>query len=355
MKKIFVLIAGVFLMSCSSQTVKKEFFIFEPDERLFASYAFMNAAGFDFDWHEAHPVRTEIRQYLDSVLTENYKIKIKEYYEKQGGGNFYAYGAYALQCNNPPDFAFKGDTIGNEDLQKFYGYELWLKEFYEAANISELWARYKDVLREINNEYAPYADMALRQITHFCRTDTNYFQNNVSGHFYYQRIPLMSHSTGFYTESGNDCWIVYGPAQDGEKGPGAFYHESLHKVINPIIFDNTYLNKKLKELLPLSQEKLAGDYDDLDTMISESFVRAIDRFLANQYYNEGDKDKLYELMENEYSLGHILCFYIMEAIPEYIESDMTFSEYYPVLISRIDVDKEIKRWRNYWSDKNNIL
>lgn len=43
-----MIVIGFCALSCTHPE-KKEFFVFEPDERLFTSYAFMNAAGFDFD------------------------------------------------------------------------------------------------------------------------------------------------------------------------------------------------------------------------------------------------------------------------------------------------------------------
>lgn len=133
--------------------------------------------------------------------------------------------------------------------------------------------------------------------------------------------------TGFYTESESNSWIVYGPAEDGEEGPGAFYHESFHKLINPVVYKNTGINGALKDLLPLAQEKLNGDHNELNELISESFVRAIDCYLTNEYYNKSDKNKLFEIIEDEYRQGHILCFSIMENIPGYLSSKQSDGQF----------------------------
>lgn len=353
MKKIVICILSVLALSAGAANERNDdtgnsFFVFEPDIRLFTTYAFMNAAGFDADYAPMHPVRIRVRRYLDSVLTDEYKDKIRNFYDEHGGGRFYAYGAFALSCSFPPELSFCGDAAANEVFRDFYGYDVWLREFYETADIESLWAKHKEELTAINMKDKPYANIALRQITDFCRADSSYYRDNVQGHFYYQRIPLLVHFTGFYSEPAEDCWIVFGPGGDEEGGPGAFYHESLHKIVNPIVHANSKLNERLKELLPSSQEKLKGDYNDLNTLICESFVRTIDRFLTNDYYHHSDKDKLYTSIEDEYKLGHILCFFLMENVPEYLQSGMTLSEYYPILISKIDVDKEIARWDCYW-------
>jgi len=57
------IIAATFILlmfSCGKEKEKNEneFFVFEPDVRLFTSYAFMNAAGYNHDWNPTmHPIR----------------------------------------------------------------------------------------------------------------------------------------------------------------------------------------------------------------------------------------------------------------------------------------------------------
>lgn len=292
----------------------------------------------------------EIREYLNSTLDNDFKSKLKNFYDQHGGGIFVSYGSYALNCDFPPTFTLRSTDTEFED---FSGYDILLQEFYIKADMEHIWEKYKDTLYETNNAYEPFAGIALKQITDFCQVDSDYFEKNISGHFYYQIMPMMSHFTGFVASVGDDCWVVYGPKAKDEEGPGAFYHESLHKVVNPIVYANLQLNERLKDLLPLAQEKLNGDYDDLTDMICESFVRTIDRFLVNKYYDDSQADILYERVEDEYKLGHILCLYLLETLPEYVKSGKTLSEYYPMLISGIDIDKENDRWHNYWSNREN--
>lgn len=350
MKKLInIVIIFLLLISCSSEnkSTDREFFVFEPDIRLFTSYAFMNAAGFNHDWNDTmHPIRVEIRNYLDSILTVEYKQEISAFYKKAGGGDFYGYGVYALNSKLPPDFGLMCDTCKNEDFTKFVGYSDLLTEFYEKADIASIWFKYKGKLRERNIQYKPYAEIALKQITDYCRVDSNFYHDVAKGNFYFQQIPLMSYFTAFMHETGNDYWVVNGPS-DGEPGPGAFYHESLHKIINPIVESNSEKNKKIMSLVNLSQEKLEGNYNSGTALLCESFVRTIDRILFSRYYNYTN-DKLHEIIENEYKLGHILSFYLLENLPNYESSGKTLEQYYPELISNIDVKHEELRWRNYW-------
>jgi len=353
MNKItFIIILSILLVSCANEQRKSkdEFFVFEPDIRLFTSYAFMNAAGYGHDWNATmHPVRTEVREYLDSILTDDYKNEIRQYYEKFGGGDFYGYGVYAINSKNPPEFGLKSDSSRNEDIARFESYDSLLQDFYERAKIAVLWERYYQKLYEINLQYKPFAEIAIKQITDYCRVDSGYFRNKTNGRFYYQQIPLMSYFTAFFHETGSDYWVISGPSK-GEADPSAFYHEPLHKIINPIVESYPELNLKINDLVVLSQEKLKGDYNNITPLICESFVRTIDRILYAKY-NKITEDELREIIEDEYRLGHILSFYLLENLPAYEVDNKTLREYYPELISNIDIAHEKERWVTYWKSQ----
>ena len=353
MKKIAVAALLVLLMfSCKINQGKgeNEFFVFEPDLRLFTSYAFMNAAGYSHDWNSTmHPIRVEVREYLDSVLTDDYKQEIHSYYEKLGGGDFYGYGVYAINSNMPPDFGLVCDSCLKEDLTRFENYDSLLQDFYEIAKIAELWKEYYPRLLEINLQYKPFAEIAIKQITEYCRVDSNFFRDKANGRFHYQQIPLMSYFTAFFHETGSDYWVISGPSA-GEAGTGAFYHEPLHKIVNPIVESYPELNLKINDLVVLSQEQLEGDYNHITPLICESFVRTIDRILYARSYNLTEEE-LRQVVEDEYRLGHILSFYLLENLPVYEAGKKTLREYYPELISNIDVEYEKMRWKFYWKNQ----
>ena len=346
---IYVLLTAILVLSCSKAANNKDFFIFEPDIRLFTSYAFMNAAGYDHDWMEdMHPIRVEVRSFLDSVLSPEYKARISKYYSELGGGNFYGYGAIALHFGYPPDFEVLCDTCKYDYLDEFDGYDSILRDFYIEAQIEKLWNHYRNELDSINLRYKPFAEIALKQITDYCKVDSDFYQK-IAGNMHFQEIPLMSYFTAWFTEIDNNYWIVSGPST-GDPGPGAFYHESLHKIINPVVENNHTINQKVQDLIPLAQEKLAGNYNSEMGLLCESFVRTIDKVLQSRYFKYSDS-LLNEMIENEYKLGHILCFFLLENLPDYERSDLTLEAYYPTLMSNLDIKHEINRWEEYWAKK----
>ena len=56
------------------------------------------------------------------------------------------------------------------------------------------------------------------------------------------------------------------------------------------------------------------------------------------------------MIENEYKLGHILSFYLLENLMDYETSDKKLKEYYPELIANIDLEYEKNRWINFWKE-----
>lgn len=189
------------------------------------------------------------------------------------------------------------DTCNNEELARFESYDSLLQDFYERAKIAVLWERYYQRLYEINLQYKPFAELAIRQITKYCGVDSGYFQNKVNDRFHYQQIPLLSYFTAFFHETGNDYWVISGPST-GEPDASAFYHEPLHKFINPIVEGNSQINMRIIDLADIPQEKLRGDYNGVTAILCESFVRTIDRILYARYNNlpEGE---LREVVEDE--------------------------------------------------------
>ena len=83
------------------------------------------------------------------------------------------------------------------------------------------------------------------------------------------------------------------------------------------------------------------------SVLCESFVRTIDRILYARYNNLSENE-LREVVEDEYRLGHILSFYLLENLPAYERGNKTLQEYYPELVLNFDAEHEIERWKNYW-------
>jgi hypothetical protein len=343
MKKFFIpSVLCIFLISCTKSN-KQNPFSFDSDIRVFTAFALLNQSGFDHDWLKMDTMRIVVRKYVDSTLHEDFKKEIKEFTNRTNL-DWYSCAAYALNLDGAPSFKWICDSCNTDLKSKFKGLDVLYRKFYNNANIQSIWDQNKRTLDSINYSYKPYSEKALLDITSFLRIDNNYYS------FYTDKIhflicPLMSHWTGFNHTVGKTLYLVYGPSS-GPAGPDIFYHEALHIPIGQIVKKYTSDENKLDTLYKLSQEQLKGNYNSLEAVINESLVRTVDKYLAGISYKQ-DEENVRDNIINEYKLGFIFCPFIFENIPNYIKSNKTFEEYYPVLMANLDVNKEIARWKNF--------
>ena len=343
MKRItlIIFIGSIFFKSIAQDN--KQLFNFEPDLRIFTAYAFLNACGFDHDWLKMDTIRILTRNYVDSILQNDFKQEIRNFSNRTSLA-WYECGAYALNLDGAPTFKWVCDTCDIDLKNKFLGLDILFRQFYEKAKIEILWTRYKATFDSINYSYQPYAQRAINDITSFLKIDKDYYLK-YSGSIHFLICPLMSHWTAFNHKANNILYLVQGPSQ-GEAGPDAFYHEALHPPIGPVIDKYKDLAKNFNKLYDYAQQQLQGNYPSMIAILNESFVRTIDRFLVGQYYKL-DNDRTRKIVEDEYRLGFIFCLYIYENIPKYLDSNKSFEDYYPILMTNLDVNKEIERWINF--------
>jgi hypothetical protein len=300
-----------------------------------------------------HQIRIEIRDYLDKNLCSELKTKINDFYKQHGSGGFSSYGLYALLLSEPPEFIIKYDTLKQKEfLQEYDGLDDLYREFYEKANIKELWKKYKPIIQEINDEYKPFAEIAINDIIAYCKLEKDYFFSRTSK-IYFTICPQMSHFTAYTAEVNGNLYIIHGPSE-GKPGPGAFYHEALHHVINNLTQKHMNLVNQYKELLEFTNEKRYVGYNDWESNVDDAFCRTLSMVLSGNHSGHSKED-VKKWVENEYKLGFILCMHIYEILPEYENSDKSFKEFYPTFFTTINIEEEKKRWQDFWkNNKSNI-
>jgi len=358
MKLIRLLYTLIFIaISCESNNhYSAKFFIFDPDERIFTAFAFMNAAGFDGEWRDEgmNPIRIEIREYVKSKLDSTLLHKIRDFHFGRYNGSWCGYADYALLTAGPPNFEISYDSTTTEDvyetLDKHKGLSILLSEFYKTARIKELWKKYRPILNEENHKYKYYSEKALNDIIEYCRLKENVFSKNVRS-IHFMICSQMSYYTAQQNIVNGDMYIIHGPSE-GEPSPAFFYHEALHEIINPLTEKNILDVNMYKDLLQISNERRNVGYDNWESIVNESFVRTIDKILQGKLYNYSD-DKILQTIKDEYKLGFILCLHIYENLFDYEKSNQSIEEYYPTIISGIDIEKEKNRWHNFWENNSN--
>ncbi len=118
------------------------------DERLFSTFALLNALGFDDEYREEgmHPVRIAVRKDL-AKRNPGLLEPARQYQGEHPNANWFSYTQYSLMLSGPPFSLLRGyeDTWAASVLA---GFDEVISLFYSDAHLSELWDRHLPVYME---------------------------------------------------------------------------------------------------------------------------------------------------------------------------------------------------------------
>lgn len=336
----------ILLLSCINISAQESLFDFKADKRLFISFAFMNAAGNDAEWNKdgMHPVRVEVRKYLNEKLDSAFRSTIRNYVFSNHLEGWSNWASFGLMSDGTPEFNLSPDLKKGDfdslEIKNFLGLQKYLKEFYYKSDIEELWKKYQPVLQAGNDQYIPYADKAMHDIISYCRIDSNYF-NKKANKISYQKCPLMSFFTAQTLPVNGNIYLVIGPMQIPEQpSAGSFYHESLHHPIGEILKGHSQLVEKYSDINAIRKDDIG--YHKWDEFVEDCLVRTISIRLEAKLYNSSDQE-LIKKINDEYKIGMILCPYFNEELEKYEKSDLPLDKYIPKLLSSLNMEREKKR------------
>jgi hypothetical protein len=113
----------------------------------------------------------------------------------------------------------------------------------------------------------------------------------------------------------------------------------------PLLSEYSELIASKKGIASLVKNKTAVKFyiEDVPCLIDDCLVRALMWRIASKHF-------LSEQITNsnvlrEYKDGFILELYFYEALAKYEKSNKNFKEYYPTIISKININYEKRRWK----------
>ncbi|MCH4890874.1 copper amine oxidase N-terminal domain-containing protein [Acidaminobacter sp. JC074] len=303
----------------------KENFIFSSNIETFTLYAFMNFTGYDVD-HKGfiHETRYNVVNELDKM---NLNLTNNNYFTDKGFMPLkYVYQSRTL--GPAPNFEAQSQLMeGFEDLPAA------LKEFYEKADIENLYEKYKnDYDEEIalfyNNSFSPtkYA-----QWINFLDLDVQ--KINIDYEL------LESHGTGYtlYPKDGEyEYKLTLGPETiygNGVIGMQTFGVEYLHYITEPILNDMD-LSKIEVDMDAIPEGTLAKSefYNTPEAIIVKSLIRGMMAKL-DQDANTADG---WSAVNYWTSQGFILTQYFFDKFDDYKYLDGNFEEYIKEIILELE-------------------
>lgn len=341
----------------SSQTTSIDDFIAKrinvtADKTIFILFALLNAAGYDEENNKQgmHPVRVRVRDRVSKALPEPLRERLRSFYQQHPLG-IYAYGVVAKLTSGPPDFAFTSEWKGVENTPPFSqlkGLPGLLREFNRAAPVGEIYQDVRGEYLSYINDYRKSIASEVAKVISYCRVKS---VNELAGGGetkYAFIIPnlLQSYENNFSFALDAGFYSVDGP----QKQPGKGYnpHEFVHSVTNPMSYDPRYRRqqRRARPLFDAAREipAIQKGYKAIANFFDECLVRAV----SLKYLDTGDARRaaaLRDVMMQEYKSGYILERFFYEQLVEYEKSGKSLREYYPEMLKRLDVEKELARWR----------
>lgn len=337
-----------FLLLNSIILAQNNIFDFNVDKRLFISYAFMNAAGNDAEWRKEgmDSIRIQVRKDLFAIIDSSFLKKIQSYVEGNHLESWTTFGPYALINSGPPEFNLQIDyqksDLDTNFVNQVSGLRNYFIEFYNNYEIETLWEKYYPLIQKENQQFEPFANKALEDITNYCRMDNNFFSKKADK-IYFQRIPLMLYFTAQTVKINGVIYIISGP-MGGNPSEATFYHEALHHPIGELVRKYSKLIDKYSEVNSLNNADLG--YEDWIGLFEECLVRSLEKILSAKLFGNSIEE-LNSRIYDEYKLGMVLCPYFNEELKKYEQTNISLDEYFPQLINNLDFNAEKERLNNF--------
>jgi hypothetical protein len=317
--------------------------------QLFTVLAAINAAGFDAGLdsplYQAQPtadspniarLRLEMRDRIAAqripILSELKKVYAKHKHRVSDTEDFSQYVSLALSITGPPDFNWRGRQVDTPpDAVALEEFRAMLADFYDQADIGELWRRSQPALEHMMAVYhPPVAKMAFEVST-------------------YLRMPLsgnMGRNFQIYVDAlgppnfvqarayGEAYYVIVTPSM--EPRIQDIRHSFLRFTIDPI---GTKFGLKLMEKrslldIAVGAPALPDIYKtDFVLLATESLIKAVEARL----------DRNPQSVTTALEQGFVLTPFFFEQLHTYEGQQQALRLYFPDMIAAINLQKETER------------
>lgn len=311
---------------------------------LFSTMVAINAAGYDAGLmsplNERFRIRNEIRQ---EIAKRNIPClgELKDFYQEHRRGsdtsNLSQYISFALLAGDAPSFNLPDEAMP-PDVEAIRGLSPLLARFYKEANVAELWKRAQPAYRQAILEYQDPVITTLFEANGYIRNPSGYL-----GRRFEIFLDLLAAPDQIQVRSyRDDYYVVISPAS--RPVVSEVRDAYLAYLLDPLTFKYTEVIKDKLPLAKIAQEAPALDLaykDNFSLLVTKSLIKAIDSRLMH----DGPEARK-AFVDQAMRQGFILTAAFSDLLPAYEKQQESLRDYYPDLVSAIDVRREQKRLKN---------
>ncbi len=320
--------------------------------QLFTVLAAINAAGFDAGLdsplYQADPtvgspniakMRLELRKRIElqriPVLSELKRSYAQHKPRHSDAADFSQYVSLALSISGPPDFNWKGRQVDiPPDAIALDDFRAMLADFYDQAEIGELWRRAQPALDLMMDAYhSPVSKMAFEI--------SAYFRMPLSGNMDRDfQIYVDALGPPNYVQArayGNSYYVIVTPSL--EPRIADVRHSFLRFTVDPIgtKYGLQLMEKRSLLDIAVSAPALPDIYKtDFVLLATESLIKAIEARL----------DRTPGTVQAALEQGFVLTPFFSEQLHTYENQPQALRLYFPEMIDAINLEKETERLQN---------
>ena len=292
------------------------------NENVFTLFCILNLAESYKKEHSSykfHPTAVKIKNDLNNINSE-----IVEKIESDP--DFKKFDPYSPELRN---HIISAMMLSKE---KFLNRNILIKEFYEEANIHDLYLKYKDDYEKELEEYRKILPEAIKKTRDYFRLEGPEEKEIIFV------LNLLGTFPGCYTNTPNKIYIYNSYIENISMG-------IIHEYTNTLLLITLFHNEKNSELIQQSyglmkilQESgvFLGPYNSWTGIVYKSLVHSIViRILLSN--NKEEMQSRIQFLEKS---GLILVRHFCEKLKEYEKKDIKFKDFLPEMLSTIDIEKE---------------
>ena len=320
--------------------------------QLFTVLAAINVAGFDAGLdsplYEAEPragspniarLRLEIRKAVEAqrvpVLSELKKVYREHKPRHSDAEDFSQYVSLALSITGPPDFNWKGRQVDlPPDALALDEFRSMLADFYDQADIGDLWRRSQPVLEQMMSAYhSPVSKMAF-EVNAYLRMPLS---GNMDRRF---QIYVDALGPPNYVQArayANSYYCVVTPTL--EPRIQDLRHSFLRFTVDPIgtKYGLALMEKRSLLDIAVSAPALPDIYKtDFVLLATESLIKAVEARL----------DRTPGTVTAALEQGFVLTPFFFDQLHTYESQPQALRLYFPDMIAAINLQKETERLQN---------
>ncbi len=318
--------------------------IIDRDVRVFAVVAALNAAGFDVELApQYHPVRQRVRDALSGIDADLVR-RLREFYAEHKGDaldetQLAGYISLALNLTDPPSLEFAYDQeFVPPDARGLGEFLPLLREFYDAARITQLWVTLGSSYDEALDRMAPPMRETILQADVYLRLPLGQPGVRQLVIFVELAAPINSVNVRNYPDN---LYIVLGDSTGVRLED--VRHAYLHLLLDPIVARNREELEREQRLTALIEGEpgVSPNYaEDFEILVTESLIRSVELRMDDP---ESDLERL---IDTAYRGGLLLVPYFHEELLGFEASEVNILEFFPEMLESLNIDSETARFED---------